>query len=288
MILPTETNKDHRNQVHDVADIWTTELHLNFLQLVKVQDESREGTSEGESVCDGRLRRFLHRYKGSQFDIYKASLSCRFVGDMGDRFWSGYLLAYLPRREGTLVYTTKVEYSSEYSSLWEPYNVDQWFQRQIHNDQRNVLEPFLVEKMVAEVYQSTQKILESIDDWLELGSDDPRYEKGSNYSHISKVDDRNSQAQYSHRSNDCPDLADTLSLVHRLSEANSEVLNKWRERELARVHKPRWSEKDEGKHRERVDSQKRFAEQQIASLINQRGHIQRILDRINDLKQEVT
>ncbi len=106
-----------------------------------------------------------------------------------------------------------------------------------------MLEPFLVEKMVTEVYQSTQKILDSINDWLELGSDDPKHEKESAYSHISKVDDRNSQAQYSRRTNDCPDLADTLSLMQRLSEANSETLNKWRVRELARLHKPRWSER---------------------------------------------
>ncbi len=141
--------------------------------------------------------------------------------------------------------------------------------------------------MVNEVYQSTQKILDSINDWLELGSDDPKHEKESTYSHISKVDDRNSQAQYSRRTNDCPDLADTLSLMQRISEANSETLNKWRARELARLHKPRWSEKDEAKYRKRVDSQKRLAEQQISRLVNQRGQIESSLKRINDLKQEV-
>lgn len=205
---------------------------------------------------------------------------------MGDRFWSGYLLAYLPRRistRGSLYDPT----NEEYLSLWEPQNVHQWTLRDIHNDQRNVLEPFLVEKMVTEVYQSTQKILDSINDWLELGSDDPKHEKESAYSHISKVDDRNSQAQYSRRTNDCPDLADTLSLMQRLSEANSETLNKWRVRELARLHKPRWSEKDEAKYRKRVDSQKRLAEQQISRLVSQHGQIESSLKWINDLKQEV-
>ena len=246
-----------------------------------LQDKSREEISEGESVCDGRQRRFLHRYKGSQFDIYKASLSCRFVGDMGDRFWSGYLLTYLPRKSRTF---GPLDTDEEYH-LWE--NIHQWIRRDIHNDQRNVLEPFLVERMVAEVYHSTQKILDSIDDWLEIESEEPNYERQSAYAHISKVDDRNFQAQYSRRSNDCPDLEDTLSLINRLSEANVEVLNKWRQREMNRPYKPRWSEKDEGKYRRRVNSQKRLAEQQISLLTTQRGQIQSSLDRINSLKQEV-
>lgn len=213
-------------------------------------------------------------------------MSYRFVGDLGDRFWSGYLLAYLPRRSSTPG-SSYDPTNEEYLSLWEDDNVRQWALKEIHNDQRNVFEPFLVDKMVAEVYQSTQKILNSIDDWLELGSDDPKYEKESTYSHISKVDDRNSQAQYSRRTNDCPDLADTLSLMQRLSEANSEVLSKYRVRESARLHKPRWSEKDEGKYRKQVDSRKRLAEQQISLLLNQCGKIQSTLKRINDLKQEV-
>lgn len=175
----------------------------------------------------------------------------------------------------------------EYPSLWGKRNVRQWVAKERHNDQRNVLEPFLVEKMVAEAYQSTQKILESIDDWLELGSDEVKREKQSTYSQISKVDDRNSQAQYSRRTNDCPDLAEMLNTMLRLSEANCEVLNKWKARELARLHKPRWSEKDEAKYRKGVDSQKRSAEKQISLLDNQRGKIRSSLDRINDLKQEV-
>ena len=215
--------------------------------------------------------------------MYKASLSCRFIGDLGDRFWSGYLLAYLPRRDSVQYETI----DDGYPSLWGWRNVEQWVAKEIHNDQRNVLEPFLVDKMVAEVYQSTQKILESIDDWLELGSDDVKREKQSTYSQISKVDDRNSQAQYSRRTNDCPDLAEMLNLMLRLSEANCEVLNKWRARELARLHKPRWSEKDEARFRKRVDSQKRLAEKQISLLDNQRGKIKDSLDRINGLKQEV-
>ena len=203
---------------------------------------------------------------------------------MGDRFWSGYLLAYLPRRPSTFfssIDTTDEDYSDTWDGSW------QWISRDNHNEQRNVLEPFLVERMVAEVYQSTRKILDSIDDWLKLKSDESRYETESAYSHISKVDDRNSQAQYSRRSNDCPDLEDTLSLIDGLSKANLETLEKWRKREKMRAHKPRWSEKDEGKHRKRIESQKKLAEKQISLLGNQRERIRSSLDRISGLKQEV-
>ncbi len=203
---------------------------------------------------------------------------------MGDRFWSGYLLAYLPRRPSRFFVPIDTT-DEDYSDTWADFQ--QWIRRDNHNDQRNVLEPFLVERMVAEVYQSTRKILDSIDDWLELKSDESRYEKESAYSHISRVDDRNSQAQYSRRSNDYPDLEDTLSLIDRLSRANLETLEEWRKREKMRAHKPRWSEKDEGKHRKRIESQKKLAEKQVSLLGNQRERIRSSLDRINSLKQEV-
>ena len=105
-------------------------------------------------------------------------MSCRFIGDMGDKYWSGYLLTYLPRRSETIesAFNTTNE---EMPEPWDhPY---QWFQRDIHNDQRNVLKPFLVEKMVVEVYQSTKRILASIDDWLEPETDKKRHEQDSTY-----------------------------------------------------------------------------------------------------------
>lgn len=139
---------------------------------------------------------------------------------MGDKYWSGYLLTYLPGKSETI----ESPFNTTNEEMPEPWdNAYRWFQRDIHNDQRNVLEPFLVEKMVVEVYQSTKRILASIDDWLEPETD-KRHEQDSTYSHISKVNDRNSQAQYSRRSNDCPDLEDTLVLLNRLSEANVETL----------------------------------------------------------------
>ena len=267
-----------------MADVWTTELHLSFLQLVTVQEKSGEEVSEGESVCNGRQRRFLHRYQNSLFDVYKASVSCRFIGDMGDKYWTGYLLTYLPGSSGTLEDSWN---ATKDETPWaEP---SQWFQKDIHNEQRNILEPFLIEKMVVEVYQSTQKILASIDDWLDPETDKQKHKQNSTYSHISKVDDRNSQAQYSRRSNDCPDLEETLTLLSRLSEANTKNLSKWKTREKERFepNKPRWSVKDEKKHRSRLDSQKRLVEQKISLLSDQFRQIQNSLARIGSHKQEV-
>ena len=269
-----------------MADVWTTELHLSFLQLVTVQEGPGDEIPENESVCYGRHRRFLHRYKGSLFDIYKASVSCRFIGDMGDKYWSGYLLTYLPGNPDT----TDSPFNTTNEEIPEPWeNPRRWFRSELHNDQRNALEPFLVAKMVVEVYRSTKRILASIDDWLEPPKDKQRHEQDSTYSHISTVNDRNSQAQYSRRSNDCPDLEDTLVLLNRLSQANVENLRKFTQREKNRFspNKPRWSLKDEQKHRSQVDSHKRLAERQISLLNDQLGQIQSSLDRIKNLKQEV-
>lgn len=228
--------------------MWTTELHLSFLQLVSVR--VKEGDEDqaifAQNVCDGRQRRFALAIKGSQQDIFKASLSYRVVGDMGDKYWTAYLLMYLPGSSRLL------EYPEEYESVTK---LKEWFHEKTRNDQRKILEPFLVEKITAEAYQSTATLLKYIDDWLDPEVEPCKVETGSTSSTFSKADDRNFDVQYN-RSTTCLELDATLSVVRRLAKANVDSLTQWSIREKTRHVNPRWSEKDEYHFREMVDHQK--------------------------------
>lgn len=153
---------------------------------MKKQIREEDRNSSNDEVCDGRQRRFPLAINGSKPDIYKASLTCRFAGDMGDKYWSAYLLIYLPRSSRLL------EDSEAVSGLGR---LRQWFHESTRNDQRKILEPFLVEKMIAEVYQSTNNFLTSIDDWLDPDVEASKAGKGSTSSDFFKADDRNFDAQ---------------------------------------------------------------------------------------------
>lgn len=228
---------------------------------------------DSDNVCNGRQRKFPHIVKDLQFDIYKASLGYRFVGDMGDRYWSGWLLSYVPRESTALghAYETKV---------W------QWFDKKTKNDQRRILEPYLVGNMVAEVYQSTDKILRYVDQWLDPEIEFPSDKEGSKESNISSADDQDFGFQYN-RSTICLELETILSMLRRLSKANVDSLRHWNEREKSRHYRPRWSEKDELNHREEVDHQKRRAEQQIFVLSDQHQRIETCFDQLRAHRQEV-
>lgn len=197
---------------------------------------------------------------------------------MGDRFWSGWLLAYVPG--GSRIF------GHPYNGTSSDY-AGQWFDEKTKNDQRKILEPFLVGNMVDEVYQSTDKILRHVDQWLDPElefSQDREESKGAN---IFKANDRNFGIKYN-RSTTCLDLEAILSMLRRLSKANIDALFQWGKREESRHYKPRWSEKDELNHREQVDHQERRAAQQIFLLKDQHLQIETSIDQIRAHRQEAS
>lgn len=76
---------------------------------------------------------------------------------MTDWFWSGYLLSYLPQNSKLLKNPDLSVGAKDLKS---------WFHTNTERDQRKILEPFLVEKMASETYQSTKIVLDCVDDWL--------------------------------------------------------------------------------------------------------------------------
>jgi hypothetical protein len=140
-------------KVHSVANIWTTELHLAFIQLAPAQD--KKYTSSGNRpLLDGFVSKFPFKIANQRMNAFKASLSYRVNGDMDDRYWTAYLLAYLPKQSPT----------------WPKLigNEQVWFEPSSQQDQRKILEPYLVHRMASEAHNCTRELLEAIDRWVEL------------------------------------------------------------------------------------------------------------------------
>lgn len=239
-------------------------------------EEKAEEEVRKDLTCVTYQRAFPQILKGSKNALEKASMSYRIVGDMDDKFWTAYLFTHLPSDK----------FGSHRRDLMPDRAMRKWFHGDRKLDQRKILEPFLVENMVAELLKSTNKILKAIDDWLDPETDGPKEGDLSIEPHVSKADDRFVDAQYN-RSAICLDLDATLRVLRRLSEANVNTLNQWAKREQARNFKPRWSEKDEFKFRELIDFQKRLVEQQLGRVNGQHRQIQDSIEQVRTHRQEV-
>ena len=247
-----------------------------YLQTDSGNGEKVVEEVKSNNVCVKYQRAFPQILKGSKSALEKASLSYRIAGDMDDKFWTGYLFAHLRADQD----------GSRETDLFQSGAMRKWFHGDRKNDQRKVLEPFLVENMVAELLRSTDEILKVIDDWLDPETDASKDGSLSIEPQVSKADDRFVDVQYN-RSAICLDLDATLRVLRRLSEANVDTLGQWDKREQARNFQPRWSEKDEFKFRELIDFQKRRVEQQLARVNDQHRRLQDSIEQVRVHRQEV-
>ena len=247
-----------------------------YLQNNPGNEEKVEEEVKSDNVCVKYQRAFPQILKDSKSALEKASLSYRIAGDMDDKFWTGYLFTHLRADQD----------GSRETDLFHRRVMRRWFHGDRKTDQRKILEPFIVENMVAELLKSTDEILKAIDDWLDPETDAPKDGNLSIEPQVSKADDRFVDVQYN-RSAICLDLDATLRVLRRLSIANEDTLDQWAKREQARNFKPRWSEKDEFKYRELIDFQKRRVEQQLARVNDQHRRIQDSIEQVRIHRQEV-
>ena len=247
-----------------------------YLQNDSGNEEKVEEEVKSDNVCVKYRRSFPQILKGSKSTLEKASLSYRIAGDMDDKFWTGYLFTHLRVNQD----------GSRETDLFRRAAMRKWFHGDRKIDQRKILEPFLVENMVAELLKSTDEILKAIDDWLDPETDAPKDGDLSIEPQVSKADDRFVDVQYN-RSAICLEIDATLRVLRRLSEANVDTLGQWDKREQARNFKPRWSEKDEFKFRELIDFQKRRVEQQLGRVNDQHRRIQDSIEQVRIHRQEV-
>ncbi len=161
-----------------------------------------------------------------------------------------------------------------------------WFYTNTGRGQRKILEPFLVEQMAGEIYQSTKTMLDCVDDWLVPTNVYSDGKGASSKSNRSKAEERNFDVRYM-CSTTCIEIDSILTMARRHSEANLYSLDQWVKREENRHYKPRWTENDELRYRDLMDIQRKRAEQQVSILHDQYRRIQNTIDQVKSHRQEV-
>ncbi len=255
-------------RVDGEGNIWETELHLGFYQLLSVERKKRFPPPH----LDYHSQQLTRKMPGlSLFDqITPTSLSLRFVGDLRDRSWTCHFLSSVARYRG---FTSLID---EYSS--SPMDKYTFYAEKI--GQRKVLELAYVERFLIEMVESYDDILNRFKTELEIP--ETRDPQSESYEFIDNLSRLNSKA------------GDILGDVFKQLELTVTTMESWEKREDSkredhRDFRSRWSKKDESRHgqrlrvlgrkcklgiqllrrcKDRLREQQKLAEQRHTNLIN--------------------
>ena len=194
------------------ANLWETELHLGFYQLLNTTDSpSRSHTREMPSLSRNQERR----------TIAPVALSFRFVGDLRDRFWSCLFLS---------------SETVDFKGLVQQYYGSSETRQDLYDKQgqRKSLELFYVERMLNETVTSIDAILAAFRTELAVSPKSQSFEFIYHYSGL-----------HFHL-----EAKEILQDVLEKLERSITVVEDWEKREDTRGLRSRWSLKDEDRYGE--------------------------------------
>ncbi|CAI7654599.1 unnamed protein product [Penicillium bialowiezense] len=209
-----------------VMNTWETEFHCKFLQIVDPESDSdyRKHCPMLESLLKDPLQ------IGPKV-IIRASASFRILGDFFDKFWTCLFVENYPgTRPEHLLYYLGTE-SQSLPRVLMKYDPSAW-------QQRNVLEPIFLHRILSEVNRSTKDILKEIEDCIDqnkkqLGQNpiDVYFDSHLKWSELHKI----------------------LDILKAHLDDMSKNLKDWSSREQDRMaERPRWTSRDEQKYRHSI------------------------------------
>ncbi|KAL8784103.1 MAG: hypothetical protein Q9213_004162 [Squamulea squamosa] len=199
------------------SNIWETEFHLGFYQLV---EQSKYQRYDDSLLPDPKTTPDKRR-------ITLVALSFRFVGDLRDRSWTCHFLTSVSRNNGFTGFLDDFFYiNSEDDTLYKDTV-----------GQRRILELFYVERILREIEESSREILKAIKQKLNVSRD------VQDQSYVSK-----------HRySNFHLDSGEVLRQVTGQFEDVLGVITEWENRVSARPVQSRWSMNDQKRYKDKIE-----------------------------------
>lgn len=251
------------------GNIWDTELHLGFYQLLTVADNKRFPPPHLEYQGQFRIRKMPSLSQASSSgEITPVAISLRFVGDLRDRSWTCHFLTSAARDYG---FTGLVDEFTD-SQASEVSRAEFYVEK---IGQRKLLELAYVERILQEMGQSCDSILKGFLQELDVPETrDPQSESYEFIHNYSRLHSKTGEI-----------LRDVLKqLDHALR-----TIEDWEKREDSRDIRSRWSQKDEDRYgkrlieltrkckinlqqlkvqRDRLEEQQKLADQRHNNLIN--------------------
>lgn len=222
------------DEVTATANLWTTELHLSSYRLSN-QTKDREGT--------GMM--FLG---GKHLFIERAGAGFRFVGDFFDRYWTCHVLETELNDKVTCTGNLKNILELEKLKLAVEQHKQPW-------KQRKVLELLLLDRMLGEITQRYQKMIEKTGQQLEQLFPHATNNEGIAERNIVSISNElfskqmNNNAYLSFRKT-WPAFQYSLQVMEEDLKEILEKIDIWTNRKADRKpEEPRWTKNDERRYR---------------------------------------
>ncbi|KAK2768619.1 hypothetical protein FQN54_000475 [Arachnomyces sp. PD_36] len=218
----SQGSNSYQEWLHTLANIWESEFHLQYFQIVRSADV---GKKDRDWILNVDEQEFPDPNKAGRRYLVQAATGYRFVGDLHDRFWTCHTVASIINPSAKWI--TR---SAEHEGLLDT---------QDRHDQRNVFESYLIEKITEEACQGGDEILNEIDTMLDSnfgaahmhnGDFESRYSLTSTFLQISAI----------------------LRKLQGNHDSMLKAIAQWDRRQMERTTQPRWTEKDEMRCSERI------------------------------------
>lgn len=214
--------KDVMDETSMVLNGWQTELHLNFY-MCSSDSSAEAGSGRG---LPRRDQMPLPIPSHTDLQIRRASMSFRFDGDIFDRFWTCYVIDYMP------LSGVRWKWDHEFDVI--DGNLDnQW-------SQRKVLELCFLKRILEKMNEEANRFQKEIRTILKIEPFSLQF---------SSTTSETSSMKYLQQ------FEKILELVEEDLTANLSTLReKWNRRETDRgAEKPRWTANDEKKYRANIN-----------------------------------
>lgn len=263
-----------RDHAQREANLWITELHLNFYRKIDLSNTPQHFTSAFMGpVADNpeNLSAFPGESMSSLNRLAKGVISWRFSGDLHDRRWTGTILAFVPGMEGDSYWIT-------ISDL----EIEQGYSATRFHGQRKLIEARLFSEMTRTVHVSTKEILSDLNKVL----DDREW---SIHECSSEHHDPFSEGfdQSYAKSRLYLQLSDFLSHLGNSFESIMKTIDDYMQRENQRPVQPRWSIDDEIQYRPELRKWDQESQKSVASLRSLRDEIKTKMGRAQQLRESL-
>lgn len=234
-----------------VENIWETELHLPFYQLLGDEDN----TNARAEFLPPRREITSPALSGKR--IVRAAIGFRFLGDFLDRYWTCHIVECIPgSRYDDEDLGWKISQMTNGSGTWK---------------QRKVLELVIFDMMLSEVLNGVTGILQA----LFNGEKRPLALSEFTRNDYLYLQERSQSQRY------------ILQLLEEDLKESLEQIESWKNREVDRgQERPRWTKKDERKYRGPINKMLRSNERKIRKLKSHQTHIQSLRAELLNTQQQ--
>lgn len=262
------------DKTNRATNLWETEFHFSFPQIVSRYEARRVPDLSGEGISSPESPDF------PKFALRRAKLGFRIHGDFFDRFWTCHFVEEYPGDPPDQKVDTF--FSSKNLNLKDLFSGG----RKHVWQQRKVLEPILFYHIITQVNKSTRGIIQGVKERIQKHKgtqQTPNETIGKEQNPFAHFD----PSRYFKSLKEWAYLHEVLEILSGELLILSENVKNWETREENRgTEQPRWTNKDERKYRDAINKALQLSHAAGRELNSERTKVSSLLKELQYVREE--